>query len=230
MGQVLVSRGLVAGLAGTAGAAVLALVFLLGRASAPAPRGLAPSPPAPAAAPAAEAPAPAQVPATTEAPAPEPAAPPAPVAPPAALRPVVRPAVPPPAAGSSERAAVQAYFAAVERIQPAQSGDPDAVAQQLVGGLAKGDSSGLDGMFQQAQATRARLAAITPPAPCAAFHRESLAVLDGGLEMMQSLKQSLASTGQGGTALQDLSARASELKARSEALQAQEKALRQRYQ
>lgn len=225
MGQVLVSRGLVAGLAGTAGAAVLALVFLLGRASAPAPRGLAPSPPAPAAAPAAEAPA--QVPATTEAPAPEPAAPPAP---PAALRPVVRPAVPPPAAGSSERAAVQAYFAAVERIQPAQSGDPDAVAQQLVGGLAKGDSSGLDGMFQQAQATRARLAAITAPAPCAAFHRESLAVLDGGLEMMQSLKQSLASTGQGGTALQDLSARASELKARSEALQAQEKALRQRYQ
>ena len=219
------SRGLVAGLAGTAGAAVLALVFLLGRASAPAPRGLAPSPPAPAAAPAAEAPA--QVPATTEAPAPEPAAPPAP---PAALRPVVRPAVPPPAAGSSERAAVQAYFAAVERIQPAQSGDPDAVAQQLVGGLAKGDSSGLDGMFQQAQATRARLAAITAPAPCAAFHRESLAVLDGGLEMMQSLKQSLASSGQGGTALQDLSARASELKARSEALQAQEKALRQRYQ
>lgn len=219
------SRGLVAGLAGTAGAAVLALVFLLGRASAPAPRGLAPSPPAPAAAPAAEAPA--QVPATTEAPAPEPAAPPAP---PAALRPVVRPAVPPPAAGSSERAAVQAYFAAVERIQPAQSGDPDAVAQQLVGGLAKGDSSGLDGMFQQAQATRARLAAITPPAPCAAFHRESLAVLDGGLEMMQSLKQSLASSGQGGSALQDLSARANELKARSEALQAQEKALRQRYQ
>jgi len=220
-----VSRGLVAGLAGTAGAAVLALVFLLGRASAPAPRGLAPSPPAPAAAPAAEAPA--QVPATTEAPAPEPAAPPAP---PAALRPVVRPAVPPPAAGSSERAAVQAYFAAVERIQPAQSGDPDAVAQQLVGGLAKGDSSGLDGMFQQAQATRARLAAITAPAPCAAFHRESLAVLDGGLEMMQSLKQSLASSGQGGSALQDLSARANELKARSEALQAQEKALRQRYQ
>ena len=219
------SRGLVAGLAGTAGAAVLALVFLLGRASAPAPRGLAPSPPAPAAAPAAEAPA--QVPATTEAPAPEPAAPPAP---PAALRPVVRPAVPPPAAGSSERAAVQAYFAAVERIQPAQSGDPDAVAQQLVGGLAKGDSSGLDGMFQQAQATRARLAAITAPAPCAAFHRESLAVLDGGLEMMQSLKQSLASSGQGGSALQDLSARANELKARSEALQAQEKALRQRYQ
>jgi len=228
MGQVLVSRGLVAGLAGTAGAAVLALVFLLGRASAPAPRGLAPSPPAPAAAPAAEAPA--QVPATTEAPAPEPAAPPAPPAAPAALRPVVRPAVPPPAAGSSERAAVQAYFAAVERIQPAQSGDPDAVAQQLVGGLAKGDSSGLDGMFQQAQATRARLAAITPPAPCAAFHRESLAVLDGGLEMMQSLKQSLASSGQGGSALQDLSARANELKARSEALQAQEKALRQRYQ
>ena len=222
------SRGLVAGLAGTAGAAVLALVFLLGRASAPAPRGLAPSPPAPAAAPAAEAPA--QVPATTEAPAPEPAAPPAPPAAPAALRPVVRPAVPPPAAGSSERAAVQAYFAAVERIQPAQSGDPDAVAQQLVGGLAKGDSSGLDGMFQQAQATRARLAAITPPAPCAAFHRESLAVLDGGLEMMQSLKQSLASSGQGGSALQDLSARANELKARSEALQAQEKALRQRYQ
>lgn len=229
MPKVLVSRGLVAGLAGTAGAAVLALVFLLGRASAPAPRA-APSLPVPAAAPAPAAEVPAQVPATTEVPAPEPAAPPAPVAPPAAPRPVVRPAIPPPAAGSSERAAVQAYFAAVERIQPAQSGDPDAVAQELVGGLAKGDSSGLDGMFQQAQATRARLAAITAPAPCAAFHRESLAVLDGGLEMMQSLKQSLASTGQGGTALQDLSARASELKARSEALQAQEKALRQRYQ
>jgi len=223
-----VSRGLVAGLAGTAGAAVLALVFLLGRASAPAPRA-APSPPvsAAASAPAAEAPA------TAEEPAPAPAAPPAsPASAPLAAPPppVVRPSATTHAAGSSERAAVQAYFAAVERIQPAQSGDPDAVAQQLVGGLAKGDSSGLDGMFQQAQATRARLAAITAPAPCAAFHRESLAVLDGGLEMMQSLKQSLASSGQGGSALQDLSARANELKARSEALQAQEKALRQRYQ
>jgi hypothetical protein len=224
--KVLVSRGLVAGLAGTAGAAVLALVFLLGRASAPVPPAQVPAPvPTPTAAPAPAA----EAPATTGEPAPAPAIPVAPLAPVAPPMPIARPAATRPDAGASERAAVKAYFAAVERIQPAQTGDPDAVAQQMVGGLAKGDSSGLDGMFQQAQATRARLAAITPPAPCAAFHRESLAVLDGGLEMMQSLKQSLAAPGQGGTALQDLSARATELKARSEALQAQEKALRQRY-
>jgi len=221
MGKVLVSRGLLAGLAGGAGAAVLALVFLLGRVSARVPPAPVPVP-VPGVAPAPDAPTPVEAPLPTPSPAAQPAPPP--------VAQAVRPAAISAASGPSERAAVLAYFAAVERIQPAQSGDPDAVAQQLVGGLAKGDNAGLDGMFQQAQATRARLAAITPPAPCAAFHRESLAVLDGGLEMMQSLKQALAASGQGGTALQDLSARASELKARSEALQAQEKALRQRYQ
>ena len=47
------------------------------------------------------------------------------------------------------------------------------MAQQVVAGLGKGTCRA-DGMIQQAQTTRNRLSTITPPQPCAAYHRESL--------------------------------------------------------
>jgi hypothetical protein len=122
---------------------------------------------------------------------------------------------------------VAAYFRAVEQIQPQQSGSPDAVAQQLVAGFAKGDTAGFDDLLRQAQATRDRMAALTPPSPCADYHRESLATLDGGLELMRGIRQAVS--GAAGTQTLDLAAAANALKARSEALQEQEKALKQRY-
>lgn len=130
--------------------------------------------------------------------------------------------------GDPARASVAAYFQAVEAIQPASAGDPDSMAQQVVAGLGKGDMSGFEDMIQQAQATRNRLSAITPPQPCAAYHRESLVSLDAGLNLMRDMKQALSTPGQEETAIQ-LADRANALKARTDALQLQENALKQRY-
>ena len=126
------------------------------------------------------------------------------------------------------RAAVAAYFQAVDNLQPEASGDPETIAQQTLAGLGKGDMSGFDRMIQQTQTARSRLSAISAPPPCAAYHRESLASLDAGLDLMQTMRTALSSSGQAAS-LTDLTDRANALKARSEALQDKEKVLKQRY-
>jgi len=133
-----------------------------------------------------------------------------------------------PSPNDPARAAVAAYFQTVEAIQPGLSGDPETMAQQVVAGLGKGDTSGFDEMIQQAQVARKRLSLIAPPQPCIAYHRDSLASLDAGLDMMQVMKKAFSSSDQE-TSMLDLTDRANALKARSEALQLQEKALKQRY-
>jgi hypothetical protein len=123
---------------------------------------------------------------------------------------------------------VGAYFQAVEKLQPDSGGDPEAMAQQVVAGLGKGDTSGFDGMIQQAQEARSRLSALSPPPPCADYHRESLASLDAGLELMRAMRRVLSSSEPNLQTL-NLPDRANALKVRTEALQLQEKALKQRF-
>ena len=228
--RVQIPKGLLIGLVAVAGAAVLGLVFLLGREtgrSGPAPA--APPSPAPMAA-AADAPAPA-----VAVPEPAPALPspePAPVATPAPLPPPPSSAKPAPAADADQqtRAAVTAYFKAVDALQPQSGGDPQQVAEEVVGGLGKGDTSGVDNMVQQAQATRDRLAAITPPQPCAAYHQALLASLDDGLDMLRAIRRMVTGGDpNAASSAQTLAARANDMKTRSDALRAQEQALRKRY-
>jgi hypothetical protein len=126
------------------------------------------------------------------------------------------------------RAAVAAYFKAVEAIQPAAGGEPEAVAMQVATGLGNGDSSGIDGMILETRTTRTRLAALAPPQPCAAYHQELLGSLDDGLAMMQSLKK-LAGSPNPSALASDITDRANAMKVRSESLNSQEKALKQRY-
>jgi hypothetical protein len=123
---------------------------------------------------------------------------------------------------------VAAYFKAVETLQPASGGDPEAVAMQVASGLGSGDTSGVDGMIRQARDTRGRLAALVPPGPCAAYHQELLASLDEGLDLMQGLKRLVSAPDPAGLAA-EITRRASAMKARSESLQNLEKSLKQRY-
>lgn len=128
-----------------------------------------------------------------------------------------------------ERAAVVAYFDAVNRIQPASmSGDAEAIANEMGAALANGDMSGLDKMVEQTEAAKASLAAITPPAACAAFHRESLASLDDALEVVRSLKTAMQSP-EPAAQLANVASRANALRARADVLQKEEQDLRQRY-
>ena len=146
----------------------------------------------------------------------------------AAPAPAAVAAAPAPPAASPVRTAVIAYFKAVDAIHPEGSGDPDTVAQEVAGGLAKGDTSGIDRMLQQSEATRARLQAITPPAVCAAYHQSLLASLDDGMDMLRLITRATSSSAPS-TSTSDLTDRANAMKARSEALQLQEKKLRQQY-
>jgi hypothetical protein len=136
---------------------------------------------------------------------------------------------PSPVASDPERAAVASYLDAVDRIQPGQaSGDPQSVANEMAAALAKGDASGLDGMIRDAEAARGRLAALAPPAPCAAHHRESLGSLDDALEMLRSLKTAMESPDPVAQ-LAGIANRAANVRSRAEALQNEELALRRRY-
>ena len=127
------------------------------------------------------------------------------------------------------RAAVAAYFDAVERIQVgSMSGEAESVGQEMAAALANGDTSGLDKMIRETEAAKARLAAVPPPAPCAAHHRESLGSLDDALEVLRSLKAAMESPDPAAQ-LAGVSARAQALRSRADVLQKEELALRERY-
>jgi hypothetical protein len=231
MEKVSVNKGFLIGVVAVAGGSLLALAFLLGRASGSGSPSGQPSGREP---PGGVAPSPVASPRVVDRqaqplplPTPEVASITDPVDP--------RPAPAPTAserrgAGTdSARAAVAAYLDAVDHIQPGKmSGDAESVAGEMAGALAKGDTSGLDRMIRETEAATESLAALTPPAPCAALHRESLGSLDDALEVLHSLKTAMESPDPAAQ-FTGVATRATALRSRSEALQKEELALRQRY-
>jgi len=142
---------------------------------------------------------------------------------------------PAPAAGEREsqgsasaRATVAAYLDAVEHIQAGKLGEAAGVANEMAAALAKGDTSGLDGMIREAEAARGSLGSLAPPPSCAAHYRESLGSLDDALEILRSLKTAMESP-EPAAQLPGIATRAAALRSRAEALQKEEVALRQRY-
>jgi len=126
-------------------------------------------------------------------------------------------------------AAVAKYLDAVDQIQPASlNGSPESVANEMAGALARGDTSGLDGMIRQTEAAREQLAALRPPAPCASHYEKSLESLDDALGMLRALKSSMQSSDPA-AGLASVTARSEILRTRAEALQNEDRALRQRY-
>lgn len=242
MATVNVDRRLLWALAGVAGLSLLAVAYLLGRASggtqrsAPRPEGAAPAfatAPAETGASFGTTPAPTPPGADTAiagpsfTPAPQFEAHAGPESPaPFLPTPLPTPELAPP--DDPERAAVAAYLDAVDAIQASGlAGSPESAANEMAVALARGDASGLDGLVREAEESRRRLLGISPPAACAAHHRETVASFDDALGMLRALK---AATGSGdpSTALADVAARATALKARAEALKAEEEALRRR--
>jgi hypothetical protein len=231
MGKVQVERGLLGGLAAVAAVALLAAAFLLGRASRPAPPS---SPPMPREAPSASPlpvgletrgrPEPLSLAAPSVAPTPEGAG----------LHPPIAIARPAPAARAGpqvdpERAGIASYLDAVDNIQPGRaSGDAEGMAGDMAAALAKGDTTGLDGMIRQAEEARRRLASLQVPGPCADHYRECLGSLDDALEMLRSLKRAMESP-EPSAGLAAVASKAAGVRSRSDDLQRIEEALRQRY-
>jgi hypothetical protein len=238
--KISVNKGVLIGVVAVAAVSILALVFVLGRESG---SGSVPAPStriervAPRTE---EGPPPLPTPAallitehaeTHPAPAPTPST----LVQSAALQIAASPA-PPPIGGErgsagfdAERASVAAYFDAVDHIQAgAMSGEAEGVANETAAALARGDTSGLDKMIRETEVAKQSLAALTPPASCAAHHRESLASLDDAMEVLRSMKTAMESS-EPASQLAGVSARATALRSRADALQKEELALRQRY-
>ena len=243
MATVSVEKRLLWALAGVAGLSLLAVAYLLGRASGGAERSAprldeaapvfatppaaagaavptALSPPPPSAEPAIAALPSLSAPQSEAHAGPEPPAPFLPT-------PLPAPGLPPPP-DDPERAAVAAYLDAVDAIQASGlAGSPESVANEMAVALARGDASGLDGLVREAEEARRRLLGISPPAACAAHHRETLGSFDDALGMLRALKAATGSPDPA-SALADVAARATALKARAERLKAEEEALRRR--
>jgi hypothetical protein len=159
-----------------------------------------------------------------------------PVAPPTAPAPIVAPppVAPPeptgaavPAIDPAEKAAVARYFRAVGALQNVEVGNPQAAATELVNSAASGDSSGLQKLVAQAREAERKAQAVTPPPPCAHYHKQLVAVLAESRAMMQQLERSVGGGNLDG--LQALLGRANATKGRSEALAREERQIKSRY-
>lgn len=247
MEKVSVNKGLLAGVVAVAAGSLLAVAFLLGRASGPgvaSDRASRVAVPEDRAGPASVPPAgePPPLPSSPTAPVPAPAEAPLAAgpassiqesgsAPPSAPEPASVPSTGEPvrAVSAAERASVAAYLDAVARIQPGEpNGGAETVASEMAQALSNGDTSGLDGMIRDTEAAKGKLSGLVPPAACAAHYRESLASLDDALEMLRSLKSALESPDPVAR-LAGVTERATALRSRAEALQREEMALRQRH-
>jgi hypothetical protein len=198
-------NGVILALAAALGVALLAIAFLLGRASTPAPVVTIAAPAPVAAASAASVPPVAE----TAAAAPLSTDPgPSPVAVPtletlALVAPSPLAAAPPPhsalpatgnagsAPPSPERQQIAAYFNEADRLSEAGAGDPQAFATSLVQSMSSGDFSGFDDLLAKARTQRQRLQAVTPPAACVPYHRLALTLSSDSVSMLERLKAAL---------------------------------------
>ena len=122
-----------------------------------------------------------------------------------------------------------AYLAATDRIQEGKMrGDAEGMATELASALAHGDTSGLDRLIRETEDAKGQLALLSPPAPCALHHRESLASLDDALDLLRSLKAAVGTSDPAGP-MAAISARGAALRSRAETLEREERALRLRY-
>ncbi len=132
-------------------------------------------------------------------------------------------------AAASEREAVAAYFAQVERLESSfrNWSDPQQLAMQLVQQGAQGDRRGLDELLATARQARQAMAEVSPPGPCREHYTESLALMDAAVDLLGRLGPALA--GQDFNALQAVAGAGQDLEARTKRLQALDADLRQRY-
>lgn len=235
MEKVNVSRGVLGALVGVAATSLLAVAFLLGRASRPE------SAPAPAPTPAAL-PAPAEVAPGTSAPepssgareeeagtAPAPAEARDPASPAGTPRPEPARTAASPGERDPDRAAVVSYLEAVSAIRAGEAGGPaESAANEMASALVRGDASGLDRIIRETEESQRELLAITPPAACRAHYAETRETLDESIEMLRALRQAALSA-EPGPALADVARRAEALRLRAEALKREDEALRRRW-
>ena len=131
-------------------------------------------------------------------------------------------------ATAEARGRVAAYFEQMDAIQSGGSvGDQQEFATTLVNGAASGDFSGIDDLVRAAGEAERRAAALQPPAECAEYHRQALALLRESRTMVAALRDGLKRNDTDG--LTALGASAQSMKSRAEDLAQAEKSIRARF-
>jgi hypothetical protein len=97
-----------------------------------------------------------------------------------------------PASGGSDRAAVAAYFNALEKQSDIGVGDPQAFAKSILDSVGSGDFSSFDSLVTKARAQRDLLRGLTPPSECAAHHRLALTLSERSVTMLEKMRGSLS--------------------------------------
>jgi hypothetical protein len=97
---------------------------------------------------------------------------------------------------------VAAYFREVEAIQSQgkSSSDPEAFARALLEQGAKGDVSGFDTLESANKKIRDALRAVAVPEPCRDHHRQTLALIEESIAMLERVKGQLQGSDEGSLA------------------------------
>jgi hypothetical protein len=119
---------------------------------------------------------------------------------------------------------IETYFEQIKSVQTAGAGDPNALAQEIMMGATKGDTSGFDKLLGTIDEAQKKAAAITPPAACAHYHQTLLQSLQDGREVIQEMRTAIA-TGNI-NALAAVAGKAQSMQSRADELQQIEKSLR----
>ena len=104
--------------------------------------------------------------------------------------------------------------------------DPEAAGGSLIAAATSGDLSGLQALTAKARQTEQTARALTPPAPCVAYHKQLLHILAQNRELLQHLESGLSGGDVG--ALPGLLDQANATKAHADALAREERAVKKR--
>jgi hypothetical protein len=143
----------------------------------------------------------------------------------------LRPADAPPAAGQPEVAAaarVAAYFAQVKRVQGSGGLPQDqAGVQRMLVAMLQGDTSDFDRLMVATGTAEREVKAIQAPPECQAYHALLVSLLAESRALLADLRA--ATVGQDTTGLASMAARAASLQAKAEELKTLERELRRTY-
>jgi hypothetical protein len=194
-------RWVVALLVAACAVCLVAVAFLLGRVTAPAPPAAAAgaeetSGPAPTGAGASV---PDDRPAPAGSPEASPDAPPSSVPVPAeasgqGLAPASSASTGPTAGGQPDAAAVAAYFTRMDAVaaQVKATQDPEALARTILDQTLSGNMSGFEELITTQRALQARMAEVLPPAPCREHHQRSLRLIGRAIALLERTRDAVA--------------------------------------
>jgi hypothetical protein len=105
--------------------------------------------------------------------------------------------------------------------------DASGTAEKLLASAMGGDMSGFEAMSKLASDAVGKAQAITPPAACAHYHQQTIAMLEESVKVLDGLKNALAKSDSG--ALMSIAGTAQTLKNQADALASEATQIKARY-